>query len=305
VVTGLVIDSWHATQKGATLTSSNDTNRAPAASKRIGLGFWGGLARFGATASRTAQAVAGAGLLLSAGGFYLQTRALKSDIAGLELQVSNLEIEKRRLELDEETNKREKEAAEREARAAELERAERLFSMANGLCTLSDADEINSRLKLLGQVTADSNIDSRFCLSYRGGESFAGSFALPVGQEAEITGRFGFRYHPILMMPKMHAGIDWVSPANDTVLAPADGLVTYAGSAEGYGERIILDHGNGWRTTYSHLDEIKCRAGDIVLAGQVIGRIGATGATSGKHLHFEVLSGGSFVDPEKYLPIGN
>jgi murein DD-endopeptidase MepM/ murein hydrolase activator NlpD len=274
------------------------------------------LGRHAGTAKRVGQVLGATGIIISAGGFYLQTRSLKSGVAALEVQAEQLRIEKRRIELEEEEAERQREAAvlakeaaeraqedaARQRREADLARADRLFSMANDVCTLENSAEINSRLKLLGQIAADANIDSRFCLSYRGGEAFSGEFALPVDPTAEMTGRFGIRRHPILATVRMHAGVDWESPANEAVFAPADGLVAYAGITEGYGNRIVLDHGNGWRTTYSHLDEIKCSNGDIVLAAQKIGQIGATGATTGRHLHFEVLRDGEFVDPEKHLP---
>jgi murein DD-endopeptidase MepM/ murein hydrolase activator NlpD len=261
-----------------------------------------GAARYGERAKSIVKAVAGTGIVLSAAGFYLQTRALKSDIAALEVQAEQLEIEKRRIELEEQEAEREREAEKRRQEAEAFQRAERLFQLANTVCTLTDPDEINSRLKLLTGITGATGIDARFCLSYRGGESFRGTFALPVDISAEISGRFGTRVHPILGTTRFHAGTDWKPGTNDSVLAAADGIVAYAQDSDGYGERIIIDHGNNWRTTYSHLSRIECSAGDIVLAGQVIGRMGSTGLSTGTHLHFEVLAEGEFVDPATRMP---
>ena len=160
---------------------------------------------------------------------------------------------------------------------------------------------MNSRLKLLTQLAPGTELNASFCVSYRGGGSFSGAISLPVAAGAEITATFGPRRDPILGTVKLHAGTDWVSPDDPTVKAAADGVVVFADVAEGYGRHIVLDHGNGWRTSYSHLMQIKCAAGDIVLSGQAIGRIGATGLATGPHLHFEVHRGSEALDPESLL----
>lgn len=255
------------------------------------------------------KAVAGTGIVLSAAGFYLQTRALRSDVAALEIQSEGLRIDKERLQLELEAAERDKreeerlrQQEERQQEAEKFERAERLFQLANTVCTLADPDEINSRLKLLTGITGAEGIDARFCLSYRGGASFRGEFAFPVDASAEFSDGFGLRRHPILNTTRMHAGIDWTPGKSDTIFAAADGIVVFAEVAEGYGRRIIVDHGNNWRTTYSHLATIGCSVGEIVLAGQAIGRMGASGRASAKHVHFEVLAAGDFRDPAKHLP---
>jgi murein DD-endopeptidase MepM/ murein hydrolase activator NlpD len=267
------------------------------------------LFRFGEGFKRIAQAVAGAGLVVSAAGLYLQTRSLRSDVATLEVQAEQLKIEKRKLELDEEAALRAQEAAERERAAAESEQkaekfaqAQLMFSLANEICTLANPSEMNSRLKLLTQLAPDTELNATFCVSYRGGGAFSGTIAWPVTPEAEITGKFGPVRNPILGTVKQHNGIDFVSPDDPTVRAAADGVVAFADYTEGYGRHIVLDHGNGWRTSYSHLSQIRCAAGDIVLTGQPIGRIGASGLATGPHLHFEVKKGSEALDPEALLP---
>ncbi|MGH6923008.1 MAG: M23 family metallopeptidase [Propylenella sp.] len=149
------------------------------------------------------------------------------------------------------------------------------------------------------EVASDA---SRACPAYHGGVAFAGTLALPVDPAAEMTSGFGPRRHPILRLVRMHTGVDWESPMNEAVYAPADGLVATAGRVPVYGNRIVLDHGNGWRTTYSYLAAIDLSPCEAVHTGQEIGRIGATGATTGRHLHFEVLRDGEFVDPQEHLP---
>jgi murein DD-endopeptidase MepM/ murein hydrolase activator NlpD len=148
-------------------------------------------------------------------------------------------------------------------------------------------------------IAADA---SSACPTDQRGAAFAGAFALPVDPAAEMMSPFGMRRHPILRRTRMHTGVDWESPMNEAVYAPADGVVAAAGRAPGYGNRIVLDHGNGWRTTYSFLDAIHPSPCEVVRVGQEIGRIGSTGATTGRHLHFEVLRDGEFVDPQEHLP---
>jgi len=281
----------------------------PAPDGRSGLARLGALLHFGAGFKRIAQTVAGAGLVVSAAGLYLQTRSLRSDVATLEMQAEQLKIEKRKLELDEEAALRAREAAERERAAAESEqRAEKfaqaqlMFSLANEICTLADPNEMNSRLKLLTQLSPDTELNATFCVSYRGGGMFSGVIALPVAPGAEVTGKFGPVRNPILGTAKQHNGTDFVSANDPTVMAAADGVVAFADYTQGYGRHIVLDHGNGWRTSYSHLSQIKCAVGNVVLIGQPIGRIGATGLATGPHLHFEVKKGSEALDPETLLP---
>jgi murein DD-endopeptidase MepM/ murein hydrolase activator NlpD len=105
------------------------------------------------------------------------------------------------------------------------------------------------------------------------------------------------RRHPILMVLKMHAGVDWAAPAGTPVVAAAGGRVTFAGVKGEYGNMVLVDHGGGWSTRYAHLSAIDVREGDCAAALSGIGKIGSTGLTSGIYLHFEVLRDGTPVDP--------
>ena len=177
-----------------------------------------------------------------------------------------------------------------------------MFSLANDICTLTDSGEMNSRLKLLTQLAPGTELNASFCVSYRGGGSFSGAITCQLPPGAEDCRRIRAASAILLLgTVKLHAATDWVSPDDPTVKAAADGVVVFADVAEGYGRHIVLDHGNGWRTSYSHLMQIKCAAGDIVLSGQAIGRIGATELATGPHLHFEVHHGSEALDPESLL----
>jgi murein DD-endopeptidase MepM/ murein hydrolase activator NlpD len=110
-----------------------------------------------------------------------------------------------------------------------------------------------------------------------------------------VTSEFGMRGG----VP--HQGIDLGAPLGQAVMAAAAGSVARSGWYGGYGNSIMLDHGGGLATTYSHLSDLIATAGQIVSAGEVIGRVGSTGDSTGPHLHFETLSGGGFVNPREFL----
>ena len=118
---------------------------------------------------------------------------------------------------------------------------------------------------------------------------------------ARFTSGFGYRRHPSLGARRMHTGADWAAPRGTPILAPGDGTVTFVGRKGGYGNHLRLKHGNGYQTTFSHLQKFAAgiRKGVKVQQGQVIGYIGSTGRSTGPHLHYEVLVNGKFTDPMK------
>lgn len=119
------------------------------------------------------------------------------------------------------------------------------------------------------------------------------------------TSPFGYRIHPITGVRKLHTGSDWGVPCGTPIRAAADGTVVSSGAAGGYGNRVVISHGKvkGARiaTTYNHNTSLKVRSGQKVKAGQVISNSGTTGASTGCHLHFEVLRNGTYVDPEPFF----
>jgi len=96
---------------------------------------------------------------------------------------------------------------------------------------------------------------------------------------------------------RTHAGVDYPAPVGRPVVAAADGQVTRAGTASGYGTLVVVRHSLGWETRYGHLSELTCGVGDEVVAGEVVGLCGNTGTSSGPHLHFEARALGVAVDP--------
>lgn len=98
-----------------------------------------------------------------------------------------------------------------------------------------------------------------------------------------------------------HTGVDWPAPIGTIVGATAAGVVSYAGWDGGYGYWVEVDHGGGVRSRYAHLNEIFVVVGEWLGAGGYVGTVGNTGASSGAHLHFEIIMGGEPVDPYRWL----
>ncbi len=114
-----------------------------------------------------------------------------------------------------------------------------------------------------------------------------------------FTSGYGYRMHPILKVRRLHTGVDFAGPVGVRILAAGDGVVTKAGWRGAYGNSVIIRHANGYETTYSHLSRIARGIADgaRVTQGQVIGRMGSTGRSTGSHLHFEVKLNGRFLNP--------
>jgi murein DD-endopeptidase MepM/ murein hydrolase activator NlpD len=116
-----------------------------------------------------------------------------------------------------------------------------------------------------------------------------------------LTSGFGTRSDPMTHGPGLHQGVDIAAAAGQPVYAAADGLVLLAATTGGYGEAIYLAHGFGLSTRYGHLSEIDVRPGQRVHRGDLIGRVGSTGRSTGSHLHYEVRLDGNPVNPLAYI----
>ncbi len=112
-----------------------------------------------------------------------------------------------------------------------------------------------------------------------------------------FTSGFGVRVHPIFRIRRMHSGVDIAAPRGARVAAAWDGTVLYAGWFGGYGKIVIIDHGEGISTLYAHLSAILTAPGARVRQGEVIGRVGSTGFSTGPHVHFEIRVNGTPVNP--------
>lgn len=119
--------------------------------------------------------------------------------------------------------------------------------------------------------------------------------------EGQVTGSFGERIDPFNGEGAFHSGVDISSAYGRPIIAPADGVVTFADFLGGYGKALMIDHGHGISTRYGHLSGFAVTAGQHVHRGDVIGYVGLSGRSTGPHLHYEVRINDTPVNPYKYL----
>jgi murein DD-endopeptidase MepM/ murein hydrolase activator NlpD len=134
-----------------------------------------------------------------------------------------------------------------------------------------------------------------------GSEYVGGAMAWPVPGYTRITSTFGMRTHPITGVYKLHTGVDIGAPEGATFIAANDGIVTYAGWNNAYGNMVIVDHGGGVTTLYAHGSEILVNVGDKVFQNTPVLKVGSTGYSTGPHAHFEVRINGEYVQPLDYI----
>ena len=120
--------------------------------------------------------------------------------------------------------------------------------------------------------------------------------------DGRLTSGYGYRTHPVHGGQRLHAGVDLASPTGSPVRASRDGIVSFVGWMSGYGNTVMVSHGDGLVTLYAHLSSYGVSYDDFVLQGDTVGGVGMTGTATGPHLHFEVRVGGSPQNPCGYIP---
>lgn len=143
---------------------------------------------------------------------------------------------------------------------------------------------------LVGLVAFGTGLQTGFAAEY--------GFAPVSGQ---MSSPFGWRTDPMTGSQRFHGGIDLAANAGMPVYAPQAGIVMFSGTYGGYGNVVVLNHGNSLFTLYGHNSRLLVRPGDSVHRGQVISQVGSTGRSTGPHLHFEVHYNGQYVNPVTYL----
>lgn len=133
-------------------------------------------------------------------------------------------------------------------------------------------------------------------LTYDGGQ-----FKFPVAAYTKLSSDYGMRLHPTLGVDKFHNGIDLAAPTGTAIFAAYDGKVIAASYSNSMGNYIMIDHGDNLYTIYMHASKLYVQTGDIVVRGETIAAVGATGRTTGPHLHFSVRLNGEYVSPWNYL----
>jgi len=119
--------------------------------------------------------------------------------------------------------------------------------------------------------------------------------------DGPITSEFGMRVHPIRRATLFHAGVDISASPGTKVLATGDGIVSFAGWDGGYGQKVSILHGYGFKTTYAHLSKALVREGQRIRRGDIIALTGNSGLSTGPHLHYEVQKNGVSVNPMAYF----
>jgi len=251
-----------------------------------------------------------ADVILGAGDFtemttraYLCRKIVDHDIELLntiEERKKAAEREQQRLEM-EEARLEKAEArllAARKRRAQETETHEQLLAAQNAVVSEWEAKE--------AQLDAESRqIEAQLAALARGtsggaqpAQPWTGAWSRPCPGRIGPGGRYGMRRHPILGYTRMHHGVDIGAGYGTAVTAAGSGIVhETTRSSRGYGNKVIINHGNGRTTLYAHLSSISVSRGQAVQTGQKIGEVGSTGLSTGPHLHFEVRINGKSTNP--------
>lgn len=207
----------------------------------------------------------------------------------LDVKKADLEIQKRELvDLK----------ASQEAKKAQLseQREEKQVLLGN---VRQEKSSYEKALKELEQASRE--LEAIIRKAQTGEQLGTGVYTWPAPGYSSITSPYGWRYHPILKVNKLHTGVDIGAPMGANIVAADAGKVIYAGWQNGYGQTVIIDHGAGKSTLYGHQSKIMVSYGQSVDKGQIIGKVGSTGWSTGPHLHFEVRINGSPTNPMSYL----
>ena len=132
--------------------------------------------------------------------------------------------------------------------------------------------------------------------------------SLPLGEPVSVpyryTSPYGIRVDPFTKRPSPHMGVDLAAYRDAPIVTTGPGSVSYAGARSGYGLLVEVDHGHGFKSRYGHLRSITVSKGDTIRIGDLVGRMGSTGRSTGDHLHYEVWYNGRPYDPNKFLKAG-
>lgn len=218
----------------------------------------------------------------------------------LEIQLS--ELESLRVQLKQQEQQKRVQIATIEEQQGELEKLDEemqqeMLNIANERSRLmQEKQEIQVELRRIEEERKQQNQQSN------SGNVHA-QFAWPVQGYHRITSPFGYRIHPIHGGRRLHSGMDVGAPQGANILAAESGIVTYTGYRGGYGNTVIIEHGDGLRTLYAHIRHggIMTSEGATVQRGQKVAEVGTTGTSTAPHLHFEVHRNGSAVDPRPFV----
>lgn len=162
----------------------------------------------------------------------------------------------------------------------------------------------NDYLQRIAELTTASDGIGQILAARQAGQQLPASTSRIFGHPVtpmRVGSPFGPRMHPVYRVMRLHRGADLSARQGQPIIASADGVVAIAEVRGGYGNCVVIDHGNGLATLYAHQSAMAVRAGDVVARGDVIGSVGSTGVSTAPHLHFEVRVYGDAVDPVPFL----
>ena len=164
---------------------------------------------------------------------------------------------------------------------------------------LENVDEVNEENIQIAKEKMTANLQSELDeKEEKDSRTVNGIYLAVVPVTGRITSRFGANES---IRDHTHKGIDIGAAGGTPILATADGVVTRAGWSSGYGNLVVVDHGNGVTTYYGHCSKLYTSVGTTVKAGDKIAAVGSTGNSTGNHLHFEIRLNGKQVNPQKYV----
>jgi len=161
-------------------------------------------------------------------------------------------------------------------------------------------------IERLGTRLADLDVQLAavdYLMEQKRGEQAARPHAWP-SEHGWLSSNYGMRADPFTGERARHNGVDIANRFGAPVLSASRGIVTFAGKMKDFGHMVEVDHGYGYITRYGHMSALAVQAGDEVEDGQMVGRIGSSGRSTGPHLHYEVHRFGRHMNPAKYLPRG-
>jgi murein DD-endopeptidase MepM/ murein hydrolase activator NlpD len=219
----------------------------------------------------------------------------------IETQINEIEAKKAALEKQRNKIQSIKKSTEKQEKLLALKQEEKKQWIEQ---VEQDKKEVEKALDELEKLSAQVAAQIKKIQAERAKNSknqFSGEFSWPTPGYTRITSEYGYRIHPILKTKRMHTGIDIGAPAGTSIKAVDDGTVIFAGWLGAYGNATIIDHGGGISSMYAHQSSISVKENQDVKRGQVIGKVGSTGWSTGAHLHFEVRKNGDPINPWNYL----
>ncbi|MBQ3408876.1 MAG: peptidoglycan DD-metalloendopeptidase family protein [Clostridia bacterium] len=239
----------------------------------------------------------------------LESEKQEAEDSKIEKEKKNEELKSLKSKKQEKVNSLTDEQKEIQAKADEYDSQMKLMQKKEKEAVAAEKAAVEAAKKAAAAKTTNSSSNSSSGSSSSSSSSStssvssSGKFLWPVPSSSYVSSNWGYRIHPIYGTKKLHAGMDIAASTGANIVAAESGTVILSswGYNGGYGNYIIISHGNGYTTRYAHCSNLYVKVGDTVSRGQVIAAVGSTGASTGPHCHFEVRINGESKNPVNYL----